>query len=105
MDDDNLLLHNITPQYQFELSGGEESLARARLLTAVLIVGSNEDHMWLIKNRRPCRQYLAWTNLLPNPRIGTPWVHLYNNREDGAFITAMGIDTSTFNTILGAGFG
>ena len=32
-------------------------------------------------------------------------MHLYKNREDRAFITTMGIYTSTFDAILEAGFG
>ena len=104
MDDDDLLLHGITSQYQLELDEEEEFFDRARLLTAVLIVGSNEDHAWSVKNRRPRRQYLVRRNLLPNPRIGTPWVCLYKSREDRAFITTMGIDSSTFDAILEAGF-
>ena len=104
-DDNDLLLHNIASQHQLELDDEGEFLSRVRLLAAVLIVGSNEDHAWSVKNRRPHRQYLGRTNLLPNPRIGTPWIHLYENHEDRAFITTMGIDTSTFNTILEAGFG
>ena len=77
---------------------------RVCLLTAVLIMGSNEDHTWSVENWRPHRQYLGRKNLLPNPRSGTPWTHLYENCEDRAFITTMGVDTSTFHTILGAGF-
>ena len=106
MDDDNdLLLHNIASQHQLELDEDREFLDQVRLLTAVLIVGSNEDHAWSVKNRCPRRQYLGRMNLLPNPRVGTPWMRLYENHEDRAFITTMGIDTSTFNAILEAGFG
>ena len=44
MDHDHqLLLYNITPQYQLEL-GKEEFLDRARLLTVIFIVGPNDDH-------------------------------------------------------------
>jgi hypothetical protein len=102
---DDLLLHSITSQYHLEIDEEREFLDRAHLLTAVLIIGSNEDHAWLVENRRPRRQYLGRTNLLPNPRIGTPWTRLYENREDRAFITTMGLDTSTFHAILEAGFG
>jgi len=104
-DDDLLLLHNATSQYQLETDEAAELLDRVRLLTAVLIVGSNEDHAWLVKNRHPRRQYLRRTSLLPNPRIGTPWIRLYQNYEDWAFITTMGVNTSTFHLILEAGFG
>ena len=107
MDDDNylFLLHNVASQHQLALDEEGEFLDQVRLLTAVLIVGSNEDHAWSVKNRYPRRQYLSRMNLLPNPRVGTPWTRLYENREDRAFITTMGIDTSTFDTILEAGFG
>jgi len=104
-DDDLLLLHNATSQYQLEIDEGMEFLDRARILAAVLVIGSNEDHTWSVENRRPRRQYLGRMNLLPNPRIGTPWIRLYQNYEDRAFITTMGVDTSTFRTILEAGFG
>ena len=105
MDDDLLLLHNAASQYQLEINEEAELLDWMRLLTAVLVVGSNEDHAWSVKNRRPRRQYLGRMNLLPNPRIGTPWTRLYQNHEDRAFITTMGVDTSTFRVILEAGFG
>ena len=105
MGDNDLLLHYIVSQHQLELDKEDEFLDQACLLTAVLIVGSNEDHVWAVKNRRPRRQYLGRRNLLPNPRVGTPWMHLYQNCEDRAFITTMGVDTSTFHAILEAGFG
>ena len=104
MDDDDLLLYKISSQHQLELDDDEEFLNRAHFLTAILIVGSNEDHAWSVRNRYPRRQYLGQMNLLPNPRVGTPWTHLYQNREDRAFITTMGVDVSTFNAILKAGF-
>jgi hypothetical protein len=104
-DDDLLLLHYIATQHQTEIDDEAEILDRARLLAAVLIVGSNEDHAWSIENRRPRRQYLGRTSLLPNPRIGTPWIRLYDRHEDRAFITTMGVDTSTFHALLAAGFG
>ena len=106
MDDDlDLLLHAITSQQQLEIDEESEFFDRVRLLIAVLIVGSNEDHAWAVANRRPRRQYLGRTSLLPNPRIGTPWTHLYESRNDRAFITTMGVDSSTFCIILEAGFG
>ena len=61
MGDD--LLHNIASQYRLEIDEGE-FLDQVRLLAAVLIVGSNEDHVWSVENRRPCRQYLGQMNLV-----------------------------------------
>ncbi|KAF9779900.1 hypothetical protein BJ322DRAFT_994181, partial [Thelephora terrestris] len=49
--------------------------------------------------------YLGRPNLLPNPHFGTPWKCLYGHYEDRTFITTMGINTSTFQAILKAGFG
>ena len=55
MDDNlDLLLHLITSQHQLEVDEESEFLDRVRLLAAVLIVGSNEDHAWSVANRRPC---------------------------------------------------
>ena len=64
MGDDDLLLHDIASQHQLELED-REFMDQARLLTAVLIVGSNEDHAWSVENRRPRRQYVGRMNLLP----------------------------------------
>ena len=35
---------------------------------------------------------------------GSPWQKLYHSRSDRAFITTMGFDTKTFDSILNAGF-
>ena len=60
----DLLLHNIASQYQLEIDEEGEFLDQVRLLAAVLIVGSNEDHVWSVENRRPCRQSLGQMNLV-----------------------------------------
>ena len=104
MDDDHLL-QTLALQHWLEAESDRETIDKLQLIAAVLIIGSNEDHAWVVENRRPCRQYLGRTALLPNPRIGTPWTRLYANHEDRAFITTMGVDTSTFRAILAAGFG
>ena len=57
--DDDLLLLNITTQYHLEIDEETESLDQVCLFAAVLIVGSNKDHVWSVENRRPCRQYLG----------------------------------------------
>lgn len=103
--DDNLLLQTLATQYWLEAEDDRETLDKLRLIAAVLVIGSNEDHAWAVENRNPRRQYLGRTALLPNPRIGTPWTRLYASYEDRAFITTMGVDTSTFHSILAAGFG
>ena len=65
MDDDNLLIGQIAFHFQHELEEEAELLDYLCLLTAVLIVGSNEDHPWSVQNRGPRRKYLSQTNLLP----------------------------------------
>ena len=105
MDHDFLFLNNLLLHHWLE--GERESTVQDRvwLAVAVLIIGSNEDHLWAIENRCPHRQYLGRPNLLPNPCFGTPWRRLYERCEDRAFITTMGVDTATFHAILKAGFG
>jgi hypothetical protein len=103
--DDLLLLQTLVSQHWLEAESDRETREKLLLVAAVLVIGSNEDHAWAVENRRPRRQYLGRTALLPNPRVGTPWTCLYSNYEDRAFITTMGIDTSTFRAILAAGFG
>jgi hypothetical protein len=77
MDNDlDLLLHTIAMQHQLKTDGESEFLDHARLLTVILITGSNEDHTWSIGNQRPHQQYLGRTSLLPNPCTGMPWTHL-----------------------------
>jgi hypothetical protein len=55
--------------------------------------------------RNSRRLYLTRPDLLPNPRYGTPWQRLYASKNDRAFITTMGFDVSTFQSLLDAGFG
>ncbi|KAJ8582170.1 hypothetical protein M405DRAFT_922049, partial [Rhizopogon salebrosus TDB-379] len=50
------------------------------------------------------RLYLCRPQLLPNPRVNTPWQALYESQNDRAFITTMGFDVQTFGSILTSGF-
>ena len=103
--DDHLLLQTLVTQQWLEAEDDWETIDRLRLATAVLVTGSNKDHTWAVANRCPRRQYLSRATLLPDPRVNTPWTCLYSSYDDCAFITTMGIDTSTFHAILAAGFG
>jgi hypothetical protein len=105
MDDLLLPLQTLATHHWLETENDRETCDKLRLIAAVLVIGSNEDHAWAVENRRPRRQYLGRRALLPNPRFGTPWIRLYTSYEDRAFITTMGVDTATFRTILAAGFG
>jgi hypothetical protein len=103
--DNLLLLQTLVSQHWLEAESDQETREKLLLIAAVLVIGSNEDHAWAVENQCPHCQYLRRTALLPKPRIGTPWTCLYSNYKDCAFITTMGIDTSTFHVILTAGFG
>ncbi|KAG8719902.1 hypothetical protein FRC08_001719 [Ceratobasidium sp. 394] len=41
---------------------------------------------------------------MPEPRIDSGWLALYNSQEDNGFILTMGMDKMAFNYILDAGF-
>jgi hypothetical protein len=104
MDDILLPAQNLYIQHQLE-EQRNNSLARLRFLAlTLLIAGSNEDHAWVAENRRPRRHYLRRINLLPNPRVGTPWTYLYESGDDRAYLTTMGVNVATFWMIMGSGF-
>jgi hypothetical protein len=77
-------------------------------LTSALLVAiftcSHLAHLLRAKGRQRHRLYLCRPELVPNPRIGSPWQFLYHSKSDRAFITTMGINTRTFQVILDAGF-
>ena len=73
--DDLLLLQTLTTQHWHEIED-DETFDRLRLAATVLVIGSNEDHAWAVKNRRPHRQYLSRAALLPDPHANTPWTRL-----------------------------
>ena len=85
-----------------EESEEEEDLAMLAL--TAMFVGLEETRRNRAERRLPNRRYLCRAQLLPDPRHNTPWQVLYESRSDRAFITTMGIDCSTFDAILRAGF-
>ncbi|KAE9404399.1 hypothetical protein BT96DRAFT_801786, partial [Gymnopus androsaceus JB14] len=44
--------------------------------------------------------YLTRPQLMPDPRLESPWIRLWKGQEDRAFITTMGFDVRTFRFIL-----
>jgi hypothetical protein len=82
----------------------DEMLELQAILVGVLALGA--EHVRLQKNRlrNPSRLYLCRPQLLPNPRILTPWTQLYESNNDRAYITTMGFDVATFHYILDSGF-
>lgn len=82
----------------------EEEQVMAGTAVAVLLLGVIETHQLRVERRRRTRLYLCRRQLLRNPRGATPWQILYWSRNDRAYITTMGFDVASFNTILAAGF-
>lgn len=80
----------------------ERTLASA--LLATIFTYGHLARSLRAEGRRRHRLYLCRPELVPNPRIGSPWQYLYESQSDRAFITTMGIDTRIFQVILDAGF-
>jgi hypothetical protein len=68
-------------------------------------VQAEEAQVRRIERRHQHRTYLTRPDLLPNPRVDTPWIALYSSQNDRAFITTMGFDVATFDFIIRSGFG
>jgi hypothetical protein len=103
MDDSDLLRNVLDMEWDQDAEDEEKDLATATLLA--LVFGAMESRRLRAKRRQPSRLYLCRAQLLPNPRINTPWQRLKGSRSDRAFITTMGFDVNTFQDILAAGFG
>lgn len=73
----------------------DEDTAAAALLAIIItsVLAAREARN---ERRQPHRLYLRRGELLPNPRVGTPWQRLWDNQEDRAFITTMRFDVATF---------
>ena len=48
---DDILLQTLMTQHWLEAEANRKAYDRLWLITAVLIVGSNEDHTWAMENR------------------------------------------------------
>jgi len=72
---------------------------------ALVVVGAENGCQFRINRRHQTRNYLCHPQLLPNPRLGTPWMALFLSRNDRAYITTMGFDVCTMEYIITSGFG
>ena len=70
MDHNELLLYNATSHYQLELDEEEEFLGHLCLLTAVLIMGLNEDHAWSVCQDLATLSQKTTLSCCPNPMLG-----------------------------------
>ena len=83
----------------------DQQLEELAIATGILILlGVEESRRLRSARRKERRLYLTRPDLLPNPRVGTPWQTLLESRNDRAFITTMGFDRAVFNSILEEGF-
>ncbi|CAK5279623.1 unnamed protein product [Mycena citricolor] len=82
----------------------EEDVMDRLTAFAAVMVGIEEARRLRAERRLPSRLYLCRPQLMPNPRFSTPWQVLHGSRSDRAFITTMGFDTATFDSILDDGF-
>ncbi|KDR67832.1 hypothetical protein GALMADRAFT_79452 [Galerina marginata CBS 339.88] len=100
--DDFLVLQLLELEEEEDLYEDEEIIRRAALAGALVYLGVEEYRQR--RSARRQRLYLTRAELLPNPRIGTPWQRLYDSQNDRSFITTMGFDVDTFHYLLDAGF-
>jgi hypothetical protein len=83
----------------------EDELEQLGGVAGIMLAGAVHSRLLRGEQRNPSRLYLTRPQLLPNPRVETPWQQLYTSQSDRAFITTMGFDVATFDSILAAGFG
>ena len=102
------MLLNALTAFQLLQQLEEDELHVEKQLTmqfgGAILLGALEARKQRAARRQQSRLYLCRPQLLPNPRMDTPWQILYSSNSDRAFITTMGFDTITFNKILDAGF-
>ncbi|KAF9484657.1 hypothetical protein BDN70DRAFT_825117 [Pholiota conissans] len=83
----------------------EEDDYNNHLAIGLLVVGVEAGRLQRVEQRHNSRNYLCRADLPPNPRFRTPWLALFTNRNDRAYITTMGFNVETFNLIVTSGFG
>ncbi|KIK56599.1 hypothetical protein GYMLUDRAFT_247641 [Collybiopsis luxurians FD-317 M1] len=89
----------LTFQQQTEQEEEEQQLLDLIILAAVAFgILNNEDEC--IRRMNPSRLYLTRPQLMPHPRLESPWICLWQGQDDRAFITTMGLDVATFHFIL-----
>ncbi|KIM55807.1 hypothetical protein SCLCIDRAFT_30069 [Scleroderma citrinum Foug A] len=101
LDDD--LNHLLTSLPAVDEEAWAEDKEYQTELCAAVIIAAELGEQIRIKHRHDSRFYLWRAQLLPNPRINTPWQTLYESQDDRAFITTMGFDVETFGYILTSG--
>src|ERR1700721_2707661 len=75
----------------------DEDFQRTAISALVVAHGILEAQRLRAERRSHNRHYLTRPELLPNPRLDTPWQQLYNSRCSRAYITTMGFDIEAFD--------
>ena len=83
----------------------QDDLYTMQISTAALLMLAESGQQAWVDKQHDTRNYLCRAQLLPNPRVGTPWQALFRSRNDRAYITTMGFDVATFNYLVTSGFG
>lgn len=99
----NSVLTLMDPLHTLAFDDDTEETVAIILLVVILACGY-QSRLLRAEGRRRHRMYLCRPELIPNPRVGSPWQVLYQSQSDRAFITTMGLDVTTFQLILDAGF-
>ncbi|TCD64819.1 hypothetical protein EIP91_003600 [Steccherinum ochraceum] len=103
-EDEELLLSAAFMQMEEDIAiDGDYEARRLRLATTTFLL-SGVKHVRRKRAAARPRLYLRRSELLPDPRNGTPWQQLYASKNDRAFITTMGVDVDTFHYLLFNGF-
>ncbi|KAG6848521.1 hypothetical protein H0H93_016319 [Arthromyces matolae] len=102
MDEDTLYF--LQALEEAEDKAEDEEIEGAAAVAALLALTVEEARQIRADRRHPNRLYLCLAQLLRNPHVGTPWQALYHSRNDRAYITTMGFDVATFDSILDSGF-
>jgi hypothetical protein len=79
----------IQQQFEQQLQWIDEEEEDILAVTALVAYGLEEAREHHREQRFRKRLYLVRGDLLPNPRVNTPWQKLYSQQNERAFITTM----------------
>jgi hypothetical protein len=102
-EDSYLTMENLFLSLQLSADDEEvEDEGDLQVLAVLAVqVAANQSR---VDRRHRSRHYLTRPQLLPQPRRHTAWQRLYAVGDNGGFITTMGFDMPTFESILSSGF-
>jgi len=77
---DELILSHLAQMEADAEEEDEDCTIEAATATLLMYTGAEESRLARARNRLPSRLYLCRPQLCPNPRIDTPWQHLYRTK-------------------------